>query len=122
MIEDWVTLRLDFYEIRRLNKIERMSVDTNWLNVKLNFIIWWNDESSTLVKLKKDELKKAIKSKMGISDEFIDRLLAIRISNLGLDEVNELKTDIAKIQTVIDKLQTTTNKKMMVEDIRQLKL
>lgn len=122
MIEDWVALRLEFYESRRLNKIERMSVETTWLNAKLNFILWWNEDSSNLVKLKKTYLKEAIKAKMGISDEFIDRLLAIRISNLGLDELNELKAEIAKIQTVIEKLQTTTNKKMMAEEIKNIKL
>jgi len=122
VIEEWVRLRLGFYEVRRLDQIARLNNDLVWLKTKAGFIRWWNMNSNELIALKKDALRQRIKDD-GItqSDEHIDRLLAIRISNLGIDEVEELLKDIDKAQKQISALETTTNKKMMAAEVKAIK-
>lgn len=123
LIEEWVRLRLEFYEERRLDKIQRMRNDQlPWLKVKLNFIHWWNQNAQTLVVLKKKDLEEKIAEDITTNDGYIARLLAIRISNLGVDEIDELKKDIEKIEKEIQALETTTNKKMMEREIKEIKL
>jgi DNA gyrase/topoisomerase IV subunit A len=122
LVEYWVARRLEFYEERRLDQIERQNVEKTWLQTKLKFIEVWNANAAHLVTLKKVELKNAILETVTENEEYIDRLLSIRVSNLGLDEVNDLKADIAKVEKLIAGLEATTSKKMMVTELKGLKL
>jgi DNA gyrase/topoisomerase IV subunit A len=123
LIEEWVRLRLEFYEERRLNKIDRLQNDQlPWLRVKLNFIEWWNKNASELVRLPKKDLEASISQHITSDSGYIARLLAIRISNLGIDEIDDLKKDIEKIEKEIQSLENTTNKKMMTQELKEMKL
>jgi DNA topoisomerase-2 len=122
LIEEWVRLRLDYYEIRRLDQIEQIAAQLEWLVVKINFIRWWNQQSQALVKMSKDRLISEIKLAVTQNDEYISRLLAIRISNLGIEEVTELEKEIQTIEKQKTDLENTTNKKMMSSEVKALKL
>lgn len=123
LVEEWVRLRLEFYEERRLDKIDRLKNDQlPWLRTKLNFIEWWNKNAQRLVVLKKADLEGAIKAEVTIDDGYISRLLGIRISNLGIEELDALRKDIEKIEKEIQSLENTTNKKMMAQELKEMKL
>jgi DNA gyrase/topoisomerase IV subunit A len=122
LVETWVEYRLGFYETRRLNKIARYNIDLDWLNIKLAFIKWWNANASDLVKLTKQTLRDKIRKEITADDGFTDRLLSIRISNLGLDEVTLLMKEISQIEDLIGVMENTTNRKMMDMEIKNIKL
>lgn len=122
LIVDWVHLRLDYYEERRLNQIERLSGELDWLATKMKFIKYWNDNAEALVKFKKPDLLDLIQRNVTGNDEYISRLFAIRISNLGVEEVDELKKEIAKLVDKKSALEKTTNKKMMAAEVKAIKL
>lgn len=122
MIQEWVYYRLEFYEARRLNQIDRIEMELDWLTTKKNFITWWNRESQTLVQLKKVDLIERIKTSITTKEEYINRLLAIRISNLGADEVWELDKELNKVRLNKEHLEKTTNKRMMAAEVKALKL
>jgi DNA topoisomerase-2 len=123
LIQEWVELRLRYYEVRRLDQIERLKVELDWLQVKMNFIGWWNLNAKDLVQLKKADLVDSVKgNRITQNDEFIGRLLAIRISNLGIEEVAELQKEIDKLNAKKEGLEKTTNKKMMSSEVKALKL
>lgn len=120
LIETWVKLRLEFYEMRRLNKISRYNIDLDWLNVKRQFIEWWNANSTVLVVLKKSALLEEIKKNITDNDGYVNRLLSIQVRNLGSDEVGELVKEISKIESDRKKMENTTNKKMMSKEVADI--
>lgn len=122
LIEAWVDLRLGFYEERRLNKIERLDEQILWLKTKAIFIDWWNRNPAQWVKLKRAELEKQMFVSVTMNDEFINRLLQIRVSNLAIDEIEELDKEIAKLEAVKATYVATTNKKMMDKEVKEIKL
>jgi DNA topoisomerase-2 len=122
LIQEWVELRLRYYEVRRLDQIERLKVELDWLNTKAAFIRWWNKNSSELVTLKKDALRTAIVVHVTKNEDQIALLLNIRISNLGLEEVEALTKEIEKVEVKVKTLESTTNKKMMSSEVKALKL
>lgn len=122
LIQEWVYLRLEYYEQRRLNQIQRMTAELEWLTTKINFIRWWNESSTDLVKMKKPEMIRHINLAVTNNEDYINRLLAIRISNLGVEEVAELEKEIDKIENQKKTLENTTNKKLMSNEVKALKL
>lgn len=121
LIEAWVGYRLGYYEERRQDQLSRQNEELKWLKTKMQFIKWWNHSAEFLVTLKKVDLRHQV-SQLTLNEDYIDRLLSIRISNLGLEEVQELEKDIMKITKLIEALELTTNKKMMVKELKELKL
>lgn len=122
LIEYWVQARLDLYEVRREDQIERHNAELTWLQTKMKFIEWWNIYAGKLVMLKRAELEEYIRKAVTPNEEYISRLLSIRVSNLGLDEVKELRADIEKEEKAIKVLEATTSKKMMTQEVKGLKL
>jgi DNA topoisomerase-2 len=122
LIQEWVQLRLEYYEMRRRNQIVRLKADLDWLVTKANFIRWWNKESSSMVTLKKEAMKDCIRLSVTKNEDYIDRLLSIRISNLGLEEVETLMKELEKAEAKVKTLEGTTNKKMMSSEVKALKL
>jgi DNA gyrase/topoisomerase IV subunit A len=122
LIEYWVEQRLRFYEVRRLDQISRQNEELNWLKTKLKFIRHWNVNSQFLVTLKEDALKNNISFEVTPREDYVDRLLAIQVRNLGLEQVQALEADIAKVEKVIGELEALTNNKMMINEVKGLKL
>lgn len=123
LIEEWVRLRLEYYETRRLDQIEQANSQLDWLKVKMEFIRWWNLNAQRLVKCKKDELVERIKGdRLTQNDEYISRLLAVRVSNLAIDEVEALEKEVEQATKYKTALENTTNKKMMSSEVKAIKL
>lgn len=122
LLEEWVRLRLEFYETRRLDQIERLVEETSWLQTKMKFIQHWNRDNTQLIKLNKSALVANIKQNVVSDDEFVARLLSIRISNLAIDEIKELQSEIDKLTVTINVLGKTTSRKMMTAELKGLKL
>lgn len=122
LIEVWVEYRIEFYEKRRLDQIQRHNVELEWLNTKMKFIKYWNSSSQRLVTLKRIDLEKDVSDNVTKNTDHINRLLSIRVSNLGLDEVKELELDISKVDKLIASLEATTSRKLMTSEVKGLKL
>lgn len=122
LIEDWVRYRLAAYEARRQDQINRYNVELDWLQTKLKFINWWNYNSTNLITLTKSELQERTVKNITTNQDYIIRLLSIRISNLGLEEVQELELEIAKLKKSVAELEATTAKKIMTQELKGLKL
>lgn len=93
--------------------------ESDWLKTKLAFIEWWNVWSPSLIKMKKPELVEAIKKAGNITqlDDHISRLLSLRVTSLTVDEIDDLKAEIEAKETEIKKLNSTTPRDMLKEDI-----
>lgn len=119
MLEYWVAGRLEWLEKRRLSMIKVNTDESDWLKTKLAFIEWWNVWSPSLIKMKKPELVEAIKKAGNITqlDDHISRLLSLRVTSLTVDEIDDLKAEIEAKETEIKKLNSTTPRDMLKEDI-----
>lgn len=122
MLEAWVVYRLDYYQARRLNKIERYDEELIWLTIKRMFIVYWNNKSTELVRMNSKELFSDIKYAVTTNEEYIKRLLAMRISSLTLEEIKELNDQINKIEKDKQTLMNSTKQSLMEYEIKDIKL
>lgn len=120
LIAIWCEHRLEWYEKRRLNLIDRYTAELDWLKTKKRFIEWWNESAADLVKKKKAELIVAM-DKITTDPEYINRLLSLRISSLGIDEIAELDYEIEGSQEMVDHYMSTDKKSMMSTELKHLK-
>lgn len=122
VVVDWTCYRLEFYEERRLNQISKLDEELSWLKIKLKFIQWWNENSHSLVKLRQDELHGEIEHHVTMNPEFIERLMSLRISSLGIEQVDRLIGEIKLLDDEKAALEAITNDKIMVNEIKAIKL
>ncbi len=121
LIKDWCDNRVIWMETRRLDMISRSLDELSWLNKRKEFILYWNQESQTLVKMKGTELKEhLLKAIVGTSDDDVERMLSIRIASLGVDEVDKLQAKISDLSSNVLKLESSTAKQMLIDDIKAL--
>lgn len=118
MLSEWVSGRLPFYESRKISTLERLAAELGWLACKIWFLDYWNRHSQELCILKKDALKQRLLKDSSWSEEFIDRCLQLRISNLSLDEIEYLKDEYDAKAAEKSRLETKTGKDLMLEDLK----
>lgn len=117
IVIDFVQWRLERYEERRQALIKKNSIELDWLNNKLRFIMYYLKNSKEFSnKNKKDMIE--ILEKEKFMD--IDRLIRIPIYTLTKDEIEALKKEIVDIEIVIKKLKETTNKEMYKKELTEL--
>lgn len=119
LIKDFVTFRLDKYEVRRLNIIKTFQEEMKWLAEKLKFIKYYLENSQSFTKKGKDALFQML-SKEGFIQ--IDRLLSLKIYSLTKDEIVKLKESIRSINADIKVMKKNTAKDMYIEELKNLKL
>lgn len=117
-LQDFVSYRIDRYEDRRKKHIEILTDDKTFLEDKLKFILKWNAFENA-GKMKTSAIEKAMIDE-GVSEENLPRLMAMRISSLTLEQVQELKNKIKETQSQIDTLSKTEPGNMYQEDLKTL--
>lgn len=118
----WVEYRLKYYENRRLSVIDRAADRIRWLATKKKFIEWWNSDPEAWVKLRRDDLLIQIEEDVTDDIDFIERLLAIRITNLGVDHIEELNSQLAEEEIYKATIEGKTNKDLMLEEVKAIKI
>lgn len=121
LIPVWAKGRLTYMEDRRLFMIKDYKQKYQWLQDKSNFIVYWNINSKTLVSLKRSELKELIKKDINVTDEVVDKLLALRIASLTLDDISALQEEMKAILDEIKFLESTNAVEMLILDIGKIK-
>lgn len=121
VVERWVEVRLAHYEKRRLNMVQKAAEEVHYSNVKRQFILWWNDNAQSLIKLSQGSLVHAVRTAIqAATDDDIKRLLALRISSLTLDEVERLTQECLQLRNELTRLQSINNRDLMVEELKSL--
>lgn len=95
IIDEFIKIRLDAYEKRRLKLIEELTDQVSWLEEKMRFINFYLDNHDQFAKKKKDQLFKMLE-KEGFTQ--IDRLLSERIYSLTKEKIDELKNKIKDVK------------------------
>lgn len=119
LIKEFVTFRVEKYEVRRLNNIKTMGEELKWLAEKLNFIKYYLVNSQSFTKKGKDALLQML-SKEGFTH--IDKLLSLKIYSLTKDEIVKLKNNIKKISSDYKLMKNNTAKDMYIGELKDLKL
>lgn len=112
-LTEFVAYRLPLYQVRKDHQIKTLSDSLSWVNDKLAFINWWN---------KVDEPHKVdrdvIQQSLCLSDENLDRLLALPIKSLRKEGVTALENEAHTLRKAIDSISAKTLTDMYLADIK----
>ena len=114
LLEYFVSVRLPYYEKRRLALIKQLNHDLEILEEKSKFIEYYLENSIAISKMKKTELYKTLESN-GFKN--IEVLLSIKIYNLTLEAIVTLNKSIKKTLKEIKSLESTNATKMYIDDL-----
>lgn len=117
----FVLQRLEYYELRRLEKIKELTAELIMLAEKVRFIELYLTGDNAL---KFSKMKKAALLEMLTKDGFSHaaQLLDIRISSLTEDQIEWLMTQVEKADAELTRYQNATNKSLYLEDLEALDL
>lgn len=119
LLEYFVSVRLPYYEKRRLALITQLNHDLEILEEKSKFIEYYLENSIAISKMKKTELYKTLESN-GFKN--IEVLLSIKIYNLTLEAIETLNKSIKKTLKEIKSLESTNATKMYIDDLTNLSI
>lgn len=119
LIKEFVTFRVEKYEVRRLNIIKTLQEEMKWLVEKLKFIKYYLDNSQSFTRKGKDALFQML-SEEGFTH--IDKLLSLKIWSLTKDEIVKLKKSIIGVNADIKVMKKNTAKDIYIEELKSLKL
>ena len=119
LLEYFVSVRLPYYEKRRLALIAQLNHDLEILEEKSKFIEYYLENSIAISKMKKTELYKTLESN-GFKN--IEVLLSIKIYNLTLEAIETLNKSIKKTLKEIKSLESTNATKMYIDDLTNLSI
>ena len=119
LLEYFVSVRLPYYEKRRLALIKQLNHDLEILEEKSKFIEYYLENSIAISKMKKTELYKTLESN-GFKN--IEVLLSIKIYNLTLEAIETLNKSIKKTLKEIKSLESTNATKMYIDDLTNLSI
>lgn len=117
-LQDFVEYRKGKFEDRRCKLIELATEDMRFLNAKKLFIKEWNDLANP-GKMNSSDIQ-AHMSKAGVDDDFIPRLMQLRVSSLAMDLIKELENEIKTKQSYIKELESKTPDSIFIEELNSL--
>jgi DNA topoisomerase-2 len=126
MMESYYVKRLDIYELRRINEIERMRLRIKELDAKMRFIEGVLDETITIAKASDEDIVGDLKSadipaldNESSPDEIksYEYVLKLRIDRLKQSSVDELVKDLEKLQEELEAMEQMSAKELWLEDL-----
>lgn len=120
VVEDWVDLRLEFYEQRKNWLIKKIKDDLYWLGLKQRFIHLWNTSYGTYSKMKRKDLLENIMADLATDEVYADKLLDLKIYSLTLDEVEKLNRQIKFKAKELKDIESISSNKMMIDELNEL--
>jgi len=117
-LQQFVDYRLGKYETRRIKQLELANDDMAFLTSKKTFITEWNNLANP-GKMKTEAIEKHM-IKAGVIEDYMPRLMAMRISSLTMDQIKELDAQLKKKKEHIKYLETTTAQSLYADDLETL--
>lgn len=118
LIKDFVAYRVSMYPKRYARLIKNAKARMSYLDAKAKFIKMVNDGDIVLKGKNKKELRAEL-TKIFASD-VIDKLLALHIYSLCLDEIESLNDSIISLETDIDRWKNSIPTKDYVDEVLSL--
>lgn len=114
-LKQFLDFRLEKYETRRVTQLSIIENEIDFLYAKKLFIKEWN----LLVNPNKTKMSdiEQLMIKRGVKEEYLPRLMSLRISSLTLEQIEELEDQIATKEKRRTHLNLTNANKMYVEDL-----
>jgi DNA topoisomerase-2 len=114
-LEAWYRWRLPWYEMRRQNLINSFSEELHIASERIRFIEAVNEDTIIIRKRKKDDIK-ADMIKMKFDPSIFT---GMHLDSLTDDKIKELQKDIERLQELINKYTSTSDKEMWLEDLEE---
>lgn len=114
-LKQFLDFRLEKYETRRITQLSIIESEIDFLYAKKLFIKEWN-ELANPNKTKMSDIEKLM-IKKGVKEEYLPRLMSLRISSLTLEQIEELEDQIATKEKRRTDLQLTNANKMYLTDL-----
>lgn len=105
-LREFVDVRLEAYEERRVTQIKILQDENDFLENKKLFILEWNNLANP-GKMKTADIEDHMQRK-GVNPEYIQRLMSLRISSLTSELIKELEDAIKQKKSEIRSLESTT--------------
>lgn len=114
-LKEFIEYRLERYEDRRLVQLDILNSEMDFLYNKKLFILEWNNLENP-GKMKMNGIQEHMKVK-GVKEQYIDRLMALRISSLSLEQINELEKQIKNKKKLISYFEQTNKVQMYKNEL-----
>jgi DNA gyrase/topoisomerase IV subunit A len=118
-LQEFVEFRVGVYGKRKEAQLASMDDDLYFMENKIKFITYWNNDLKDPHKKKKHELSKELVG-AGVDEKFIDRLLSMQINSLTMELVDELEKAYQKLLKERQVLEGKTETKLFQEDLKDL--
>ena len=117
--EDYIKLRLKYYDIRKNYLIEKYKNDMKIISNKIYFIEKLSDKKNNLIDKSKKEIYEMIKDKIE-NPEKCDYLFDMKMSAITSKNIKKLKDEYENIKNKLNKLYNKNNKEMWIEELNEL--
>lgn len=119
---DYIQLRLDFYEKRKIYWLDKMNNDLIKLQAVVDFISLIQEDKILIKNRKKKELIQDLETINFIKiDESYDYLLNLNINNLTYEKSEELKKELNNTKKEIKELEKKSIKSLWINELVELK-
>ena len=118
IIEDFVRIRMKYYEMRKTHQLKKMRTDLNILSQKIRFITLIVNDKLIVYKKKKQALVDELKHlKFATIENTYDYLLRMEIYTLTDERIADLNTQQSNIKAAIDSLNATSPRNLWDADL-----
>lgn len=122
LLEEFITLRLKFYQKRRVYKIDELRTLKIYTEQKYNFIIDVINGNITIGNMNKKELESVLLEKKYVNrNDSYEYLIGMPMYSMTTDKVKELESELLTINLKIEQLENTTSEAMWLEELKELK-
>lgn len=117
-LKEFVSFRFDAITTRKDKLLDIAKDEYDWLLNKKRFIECWIKHPSPSKTKMGDIVQYMIDN--NVKEEYLDKLLSLRISILTSDNIEEIDKDIANKDKMITKLDNTTERKMYFDSLSKI--
>lgn len=118
IIRDFVKVRMEYYNKRKIHMLKKMENECSILNQKIRFIKMIVDNKLIVSRKKKDAISAELKVlKFAVIDGSYDYLLKLEIYNLTDERIEELNANHSKLRTTCDNLKELSKEQLWLNDL-----
>jgi len=121
VVEEFVAYRHEKYAERKQSMLDALEADRLTADLKIRFIRYWNEASSTLVSLNKAGMLDNVVNALACTLEQAEKLLEMNIYSLTKERLESLVKAKEKLYHSYQELQQTTPAQIWEEDLKKVK-
>lgn len=111
---EFIEFRKTQYVVRKAKQSESYASDIDWIENKIEFIRYWNEELKEPHKKSRLSIELEMKN---VKSEYFDRLFSLQISSLTMEKINDLNAEKKKIVDEKIALDTATVEELYLFDL-----